>query len=63
MPRFLLGLPMPFDPTDRLEDFLRNATVSKMQGDPVVQAAIDRVEGYLRDRPPASSTPASASLA
>ena len=48
--RFLIDLPMPFDPTDRLEDFLRKATASKKQDDPVVQAAIDRVQGYLRDR-------------
>jgi hypothetical protein len=52
MPRFLIDLPMPFDPTDRLEDFLRKATVSKTQDDPVVQAAIDRVQGYLRERGP-----------
>jgi len=50
MPRFLIDLPMPFDPTDRLEDFLRKVTASKLQDDPVVQAAIDRVQGYLRDR-------------
>jgi hypothetical protein len=48
--RFLIDLPMPFDPTDRLEDFLRKATASGMQDDPVVQAAIYRVQDYLRDR-------------
>jgi hypothetical protein len=52
MPRFLIDLPTPFDPTDRLEDFLRKATASKKQDDPVVQAAICRVQGYLRDRQP-----------
>jgi hypothetical protein len=52
MPRFLIDLPMPVDPTDRLEDFLRKATAYKMQDDPVVQAAIDRVQGYLRERGP-----------
>ena len=50
--RFLIDLPMPFDPTDRLEAFLRKATASNMQDDPVVQAAISRVQGYLRDRQP-----------
>ena len=48
--RFLIDLPMPFDPTDKLEDFLRKATTSRMQDDPVVQAAIHRIQGYLRDR-------------
>ena len=50
--RFLIDLPMPFDPTDRLEGCLRKATASTMQDDPVVQAAIHRVQGYLRDRHP-----------
>ena len=48
---------MPFDPTDRLEDFLRRATASKVQEDPVVQAAIYRVQGYLRDRQPSIDPP------
>ena len=52
MPRFLIELTMPFDPADRMEDFLRKATASKMQDDAVVQAAISGVQGYLRDRQP-----------
>ena len=55
--RFLIDLPMPFDPTDKLEDFLRKATASRMQDDPVVQAAIYRVQGYLRDRQPSIDPP------
>ena len=54
MPRFLIDMPMPFDPTDRLENFLRKATESKMQDDAVVQAAICRVQAYLRDRQPST---------
>jgi hypothetical protein len=52
MPGFLIDLQMPFDPTDRLDDFLCKATASKMQDDAVVQAAIYRIQGYLRDRQP-----------
>jgi hypothetical protein len=50
MPRFLIDLPMPFDPTDRLEGFLQKAAVSPFHNDPVVRAAVSRVQGYLRDR-------------
>jgi hypothetical protein len=50
MPRFLIDLPMPLDPTDRLENFLQKAAASPLNEDPVVQAAIDRVQGYLRER-------------
>jgi hypothetical protein len=50
MPRFLIDLPMPLDPTDRLEIFLQKAAASPMNEDPVVQAAVNRVQGYLRDR-------------
>jgi hypothetical protein len=41
---------MPSDPTDRLEDFLQKAAASPFNDDPVVQAAIGRVQGYLRER-------------
>jgi hypothetical protein len=50
MPRFLIDQPMPFDTTDRLEDFLRKAAASPFRDDPVVQAAIGRVQGYLREK-------------
>jgi hypothetical protein len=50
MPRFLIDLPTPFDPTDRLESFLQKAAASPLQDDPVVRAAVSRVEGYLHDR-------------
>ena len=50
MPRFLIDLPMPLDPTDRLENFLQKAAASPLNEDPVVQAAVDRVQGYLRAR-------------
>jgi hypothetical protein len=50
MPRFLIDLPMPLDPTDRLETFLQKAAASPLNEDPVVQAAVGRVQGYLRDR-------------
>jgi hypothetical protein len=50
MPRFLIDRPMPFDTTDRLEEFLRTAAASPFEDDPVVQAAIIRVQGYLLER-------------
>jgi hypothetical protein len=50
MPRFLIDQPMPFDTTDRLEDFLQKAASSPFSDDPVVQAAIGRVQGYLLER-------------
>jgi hypothetical protein len=50
MPRFLIDLPMSFDPTDRMEGFLQKAAVSPFHGDPIVRAAVSRVQGYLRDR-------------
>jgi hypothetical protein len=50
MPRFLVDQPLPLDTTDRLEDFLRRAAASPLHDDPVVQAAIGRVQGYLRER-------------
>lgn len=50
MPRFLIDLPTPFHPTDRLEGFLQKAVVSPFYNDPVVQATVSRVQGYLRDR-------------
>lgn len=50
MPRFLIDLPNPIDPTDRLEDFLQKAAASRLHDDPVVQAAVSRVQGYLRER-------------
>jgi hypothetical protein len=50
MPRFLIDLPMPLAPSDRLENFLQTAAASPLHEDPVVQAAVGRVQGYLRDR-------------
>ncbi len=50
MPRFLIDQPMPFESTDRLEEFLRKAAASPFHDDPIVQAAIGRIQGYLRDR-------------
>jgi hypothetical protein len=50
MPRFLIDLPTPFDPTDRLEGFLQKAEASPFHNDPVVRAAVSRIQGYLRDR-------------
>jgi hypothetical protein len=50
MPRFLIDLPTPYHPTDRLEDFLRKAAASPFRNDPIVRAAVNRVQGYLRDR-------------
>jgi hypothetical protein len=50
MPRFLIDLPTPFDPTDRLEGFLQKAAESPYSDDPVVRAAVSRVQGYLRQQ-------------
>nr|WP_294528580.1 hypothetical protein [uncultured Rhodopila sp.] len=57
MPRFLIDLPMPLDPTDRLENFLQKAAASPLNEDPVVQAAVGRVQGYLRDRQASTDAP------
>ena len=50
MPRFLIDLPTPYHPIDRLEDFLQKAAASPLHDEPVVQAAVNRVQGYLRDK-------------
>jgi hypothetical protein len=50
MPRFLIDLPTSYHPIDRLEDFLQKAAASPLHDEPVVQAAVTRVQGYLRDR-------------
>ncbi len=57
MPRFLIDLPMPIDPTDRLEHFLQKAAASRLHDDPVVQAAVNRVQGYLKERQNEATTP------
>jgi hypothetical protein len=65
MPRFLIDLPTPHHPVDRLEDFLQKAAASRLHNEPVVQAAVTRVQGYLRDKlaptePPEPEPPAPA---